>query len=193
MSMSVKVVSVLVVVVVCFCFGFLTGRLLREATTTPVVIPPQPVSTEVTILKPIPLPTRRIELLIVHHTGVVVDQMHGDYVQDVDRVRQYHLKERGWSDIGYHYIVDPLGQVHPGRPLERSGAHAKGYNHNSIGICLLGNFELQEPTVLQTASLRGLITSFKAMYPDLKILGHCEVGCTLCPGKYLQGVLGTFK
>ena len=54
-----------------------------------------------------------------------------------DDIRSWH-KARGWSDIGYHFVVNIDGFLQMGRPIEQIGAHAKGYNRKSIGICYIG-------------------------------------------------------
>lgn len=53
-------------------------------------------------------------------------------------IRQDHIKNRGWKDIGYHLVIQPDGMVEKGRALNVQGAHCEGENHHSIGICLIG-------------------------------------------------------
>ena len=63
----------------------------------------------------------------------------------IERVRKWHL-QRGWSDIGYHYYITRDGEIHKGRKLSTIGAHVRGYNKNSIGICYEGGInESGEP------------------------------------------------
>ncbi len=70
---------------------------------------------------------------------------------DVETIRRWHVQDRKWSDIGYHYVIlngvresggkyDPScdGLIEKGRPIERYGAHCSGHNKDSIGICLIG-------------------------------------------------------
>lgn len=56
----------------------------------------------------------------------------------VDDIRKWHIKDNGWSDVGYHYIIELDGSISNGRPVEIAGAHCKGRNQNSIGICYIG-------------------------------------------------------
>lgn len=56
---------------------------------------------------------------------------------DVDTIRRWHVKGRGWSDIGYHFVILTDGRIQRGRPLNRNGAHTKGHNEN-IGVCYVG-------------------------------------------------------
>ena len=53
----------------------------------------------------------------------------------VDDIRRWHVDERGWSDIGYHWVVELNGDLKQGRKEYKSGAHAKGWNGKSIGVC----------------------------------------------------------
>jgi len=76
----------------------------------------------------IKVPMRRITKIILHCTATP----EGRDVS-VDEIRQWHL-DRGWSDIGYHYVIDINGNLQDGRPLTRAGAHVRGYNKGSIGI-----------------------------------------------------------
>lgn len=56
----------------------------------------------------------------------------------VNEIRKWHVEERGWSDIGYHFVIKRDGSIESGRPLDRAGAHVKGYNSVSWGVCLAG-------------------------------------------------------
>jgi N-acetyl-anhydromuramyl-L-alanine amidase AmpD len=75
---------------------------------------------------------RELELVIVHCSATPPSMDIG-----VDEIRRWHL-DRGWSDIGYHFVIRRDGTVEPGRPVSAVGAHAKGFNATSIGICLVG-------------------------------------------------------
>lgn len=81
-------------------------------------------------------------------------------------LRQWHL-DRGWSDIGYHYVIRRSGRVEPGRALGAAGAHAQGYNDRSVGICLVGGIDdAGDPdanyTRAQYAALESLIRDLHA-------------------------------
>lgn len=77
---------------------------------------------------------RKINKIIIHCSATKADQ-------DINAaiIRSWHkAAPRKWSDIGYHFVIKRDGTIEAGRPLERSGAHCKGHNSNSIGICLVG-------------------------------------------------------
>ncbi len=56
----------------------------------------------------------------------------------VKEIRKWHVSERGFSDIGYHFVIRRNGNIETGRPLDIPGAHVRGYNYTSWGICLVG-------------------------------------------------------
>jgi len=57
---------------------------------------------------------------------------------DANWLREVHVNQNGWSDIGYHFYITTDGKLNPCRPLNRDGAHVKGHNTDNIGICLEG-------------------------------------------------------
>ena len=81
---------------------------------------------------------RNITDIIVHCSATTPDM-------DVDAnlIRKWHVEERKWSDIGYHYVIKRDGTIEDGRPISKSGAHCRGANSNSIGVCLVGGSKRQ--------------------------------------------------
>ncbi|WP_291653582.1 N-acetylmuramoyl-L-alanine amidase [Clostridium sp.] len=97
-------------------------------------------------------------------------------------INEYH-KSKGWIGIGYHYYIRKDGSIYSGRPENAEGAHTKGENNNSIGICLEGNFEDEYPRDEQLESLYKLSLYISLKYDIYKIIGHKDVYSTLCPGE----------
>ncbi|WP_411168014.1 peptidoglycan recognition family protein [Clostridium sp. MB05] len=97
-------------------------------------------------------------------------------------INEYH-KEKGWKGIGYNYYIRKDGRIYSCRPENAEGAHTKGENNTSIGICLEGNFEEEHPNEEQLESLYKLSVYISLKYDIYKILGHKDVYKTLCPGK----------
>ncbi len=123
---------------------------------------------------------RDINLIVVHCSATPEGR-------DVstEEIRQWHL-DRGWSDIGYHFVVELDGTVCDGRPVENAGAHAKGHNANSIGVCYVGgtdeNLEAKDTrTPEQTEALIELIKDLKDKYPNAEVLGHRDISEKECP------------
>ena len=123
---------------------------------------------------------RQITEIIIHCSATPIGK---DYtVEDIDK---WH-KVKGWKGIGYHYVIYLDGSVHKGRPEEEIGAHCKGHNSNSIGICYIGGLdEFGEPedtrTDKQKEALIVLLKALKAKYPDATIHGHQEFAAKACP------------
>jgi len=93
-----------------------------------------------------------------------------------------HL-QRGFIDVGYHFVIKRDGTVQDGRPLDRQGAHVSGYNHLSVGVCLIGGVSEDDVNVpennftsAQFASLRTLLADLKTNhFPHAEILGHRDI------------------
>lgn len=128
------------------------------------------------------------EYIIIHHSATAQG--------NAETFRKAH-KAKGWRDIGYHYVIgngtySGDGEVEPGRPENESGAHcsADGMNFKSIGICLVGNFDIDKPTPAQMETLEKLCRDIMAQYkiPVSKVLGHGEVkgAATNCPGRHFN-------
>ncbi|MDB9800442.1 N-acetylmuramoyl-L-alanine amidase, partial [Alphaproteobacteria bacterium] len=94
-------------------------------------------------------------------------------------IHKMHL-DFGWDGIGYHKIICRSGKIENGRPEYWIGAHVKGYNNISLGVCLIGRDEF---TIKQFSSLESVLRSWKALYPKTEIIGHCNTGKTdkTCP------------
>ena len=128
--------------------------------------------------------------LVIHHTASPGGfWSKKDYrAIDVEEVRRWH-KNKGWSDIGYHYLILADGRIEAGRSTERDGAHtrASGRNRSHLGVALVGNFEQDVPSPEQMESLLVLSGRLKKEYGfgNVKIELHREVqgAATKCPGK----------
>lgn len=123
---------------------------------------------------------RHIDTIIIHCSGTPEGREH-----NAADIKRWHL-QRGWKDIGYHFVVKIDGTVELGRPIDQVGAHAKGHNANSIGICYVGgcdkNMKAKDTlTDAQQASIQSLIIDMKNSYPITKLIGHNEVSSKSCP------------
>lgn len=123
---------------------------------------------------------RQITEIIIHCSATPIGKNYT--VEDIDK---WH-KAKGWKGIGYHYVIYLDGSVHKGRPEEEIGAHCKGHNSNSIGICYIGGLdEFGEPedtrTDKQKEALIVLLKALKTKYPAATIHGHREFAAKACP------------
>jgi len=131
---------------------------------------------------------RDVFKIIVHHTASPRDTT-------VAQIRDWHVNGNGWSDIGYHYIILGDGTLERGRSINKTGAHCKGHNKGSIGICVTGNTSQEPPTTAQVESLFGtlkmLLEDYNLQRSD--VYGHRDFGNTECPGNWLYTLLQQFK
>ena len=103
-----------------------------------------------------------------------------------EEIKRWHTEERGWSDIGYHWVVELDGSLHAGRPEEISGAHCKGHNSSSIGICYVGGSDSEgnskdTRTEGQRDALVALIKEILDRHPDAEVFGHRDFSTKACP------------
>ena len=114
---------------------------------------------------------RDVQFLVVHCSATKPDMDIG-----VDEITEWHVA-RGWSTIGYHFVIRRDGKIELGRDLTTMGAHVRGYNENSVGICMVGGLdENGKPannfTPFQFSSLRVLLETLFRMCPEAKARGH---------------------
>ena len=121
----------------------------------------------------------KIDKIILHHSASPMERT------TIHSIHRWHL-QRGWLGCGYHYVIHEDGSIFQGRQLNVIGAHARGYNEHSIGICTVGNFEIELPTLCQQEALGKLLLHFindKFRSKCLAIKRHKDVAATLCPGR----------
>lgn len=116
-------------------------------------------------------PRSRTDWLVVHCSATQAKSDVG-----AKEIRQWH-REKGWIDIGYHYVIRRNGTIETGRPENVVGAHVENYNSNSIGICMVGGIDAKGKaednfTQAQYAALAEKLRELKAKYPNAKIQGH---------------------
>ncbi len=131
---------------------------------------------------------RDVHKIIVHHTASPQDTT-------VSQIRDWHVNGNGWSDIGYHYIILGDGTLERGRSINKTGAHCKGHNRGSIGICVTGNTSEEPPTTAQVQSLLGTLNMLLEEHNITRqdVYGHRDLGATECPGNWLYTILQQYK
>lgn len=123
---------------------------------------------------------RNIHRIIVHCSATPPSMDIG-----ADKIRDWHLAQ-GWRDIGYHYVIKRDGLVETGRPVSQRGAHCKGFNDDSIGICLIGGVDDKSTpqfnfTANQMERLFYLTLELQHLHPDCTVHGHNEFSSKACP------------
>ena len=137
-----------------------------------------------------PVKSNRWECIVVHHSAT-----------DFGGARRFDKghKNKGWDGLGYHFVIgngtrsgDGQVEVTARWPAQKWGAHAKTadnrFNEQGIGICLVGNFDLDRPTPAQLQSLARLTAHLMQTYriPAANVVGHRDTKATECPGRYVN-------
>lgn len=158
--------------------GPVTRALLFETETRPAVA----ATSAAAVLKRQPRASRKIVEIIVHCTATPEGR---DY--SLETIRKWHL-ERGWNDIGYHYVVHPDGVIEAGRPEAKVGSHVAGHNTGTLGIVYVGGVTADGKTpkdtrtAAQKAALLDLAKALIDKYPAItKVIGHNQYAAKACP------------
>jgi len=140
--------------------------------------------------------------IVVHHSWLPTaeDANKREPAEVVCGIQRYHMEAEGWADIGYHFVITPDGSIFEGRPVAVMGAHcgkkppkgiAKNFdNRGTIGICCIGNYDIEEPGEPLLWSLDTLIRWLRAAHGIgiAQVFGHCQawtVAPKTCPGHKL--------
>ncbi len=147
----------------------------------------------------------------VHHTVNANDYTRGQVPSILRGIYAYHTRSRGWSDVGYNFLVDRFGRIWEGRygGIDRPvvGAHTLGYNDDAFAMSAIGNFDVRKPSQRMVQaygalfawklSLHGVDATSPSQYVTSRrfpaINGHRDAGSTACPGGYLYAKLGQIR
>jgi hypothetical protein len=134
-------------------------------------------------------PMNGIHRITIHHDGMPPTTLAARWqvAARLNQVRRGH-NDRGWADIGYHFIIDPQGNVWEGRSTRFQGAHVRDQNEHNLGIMVLGNFDEQQPTPQACGALDAFVATqmrrYRISLSDVRT--HQERASTACPGRNLQ-------
>lgn len=117
-------------------------------------------------------------------TEFIVHYSEGPTTQTVRSIQDFHMGGRGWSDIGYNFLVDVQGRIYEGRGWLTVGAHAPGHNSSGVGVCMIGRDG--DATPAAERAIRWLYDeAVRRAGRNLTKLGHRDVYATSCPGDQL--------
>jgi hypothetical protein len=120
--------------------------------------------------------------LVIHHS--VIDE--GDDLSTLLEIQDLHRNVRQWADVAYHFFIGKEGTVYEGRVMTARGTHVAGFNTGSLGVCLLGDFMVNEPSDAQVTTARELGLWLAARLQLTHVAGHRDFNdFTVCPGDNL--------
>ncbi len=164
-----------------------------------------------------------VKALFLHHTAGSNSYTSSQAASQIRAVYAYHTKTLGWNDIAYNFLIDRFGRIYEGRAgsLTRAvrGSHAGGFNADTMGISVMGNFDVAKPPSAVVPAIEKIMAWKSAQYeinPLAKVTltsegggtsryaagvrvsvstlsGHRDVGSTACPGKYLYSSMSTIR
>ena len=152
----------------------------------------------------------RVTMGFVHHTVNANDYTRDQVPALMRGIYAYHTRSKGWSDIGYNFVVDRFGRIWEGRygGVARAvvGAHTLGYNDAAFAMSALGNFDVTSPSQAMLdayaalfawkLSLHGVSAAGQQTVSGRTfqvVSGHRDAGSTACPGQYLYARLGDIR
>ncbi|TNN01606.1 peptidoglycan recognition protein 5 [Takifugu flavidus] len=134
--------------------------------------------------------------VVIHHTALPKCSGLSGCRDLLLSIQRFHMNDRNFDDIGYNFLVGFDGTVFEGRGWGVVGAHAKGFNNESLGIAFMGNFNNDTPSSEAVLSVRQLLHSGVSqgfLCPDFALMGHRDLSATECPGANLYAALPKLK
>lgn len=123
-----------------------------------------------------PVRTKDVKRIILHHSA-------GPASQTPEEIANFHVNTRGWPGIAYHYLIYQDGTTYQTQPESVASYHVKGYNADSLGICLVGNFTHAMPSEKAEKSFLKLVQHIRKHYGKLPVIPHGDLVATSCPGE----------
>jgi N-acetylmuramoyl-L-alanine amidase len=119
-----------------------------------------------------------IDKIIVHHSATTDGTPYAYAL--------YHINENGWPGIGYHFVIDRDGTINQTNNLDTISYHTSGQNRVSLGVCLTGDFDKQQPTAEQKTAFTYLVNVLREKLGYLPLYGHRDFSPKSCPGTNLD-------
>lgn len=120
----------------------------------------------------------QIQQFVLHHSATTSG--------DPWAYARYHVEERGWPGIGYHFVIQPDGTVYQTNELTTLSYHTEGQNTRSVGICLTGSYDNSQPPPAQYSALISLLRHLGDLLGQKPIYGHHSFSPKSCPGNAID-------
>nr|UFA46011.1 peptidoglycan recognition protein 4 isoform 3 [Littorina littorea] len=135
-----------------------------------------------------------VSLVFIHHTAGSTCSDLASCKRVMQGTQNYHMNERGYSDIGYSFLVGGDGKIYEGRGWDRQGAHTKNYNSRAVAISFMGDFTNQSPTSSALSAAQNVIACGVRqgkVSSNYKLYGHRQArgASTTCPGNRLYSII----
>lgn len=133
-----------------------------------------------------------VKYAVVHHSDTPQCLSENACKERIRSIQSYHMHHNHWDDIGYNYLIGGDGNVYEGRGANTVGAHVRNYNTVSLGICVIGNYEVKTPTAKTVNALKSILSCLmtrQKLRSNYLLRGHRDLGKTTCPGKYLYNII----
>lgn len=108
---------------------------------------------------------RKIKYIVIHCTATSQNAT-------IESIKRYWREKLGWKNVGYHYIVDPNGNVEQIADLQQITNGVRGYNHCSIHISYIGGRYTDDRTEKQKESIKKLVSDLQILFPEAIVQGH---------------------
>ncbi|XP_055843963.1 peptidoglycan-recognition protein LE [Episyrphus balteatus] len=135
------------------------------------------------------------EFVIISHSATEMATSMPDNIFLIRNIQCFHIESCRWNDIAYNFMIGNDGNIYEGRGWGHVGAHAKGYNHISVGISFIGCFMRDLPPARSLAACKKIIkrgVEQGYIAPDYKLIGHCQCTPTESPGRKLYEEIQTW-
>jgi len=143
-----------------------------------------------------PLPNKPVGMGFVHHTVTSSCTTIESCSQLMRSMQNYDMDVRGYSDIGYNYLVAEDGRAYEGRQWDKLGGHTYGYNNVGVAVSVIGDYTSRAPNAAaQRAVKNAFACAIRAgvLRSNYEMFGHRDAGCTACPGDSFYPVIRTWS
>ena len=133
-------------------------------------------------------PTRsmsKVDTIVIHHSAT--------RGQSVFNIAEFHEQQKGWPGIGYHFVVEPNATIIWCNSIESKTNHAKDHNTHTVGVCLIGNYDIDPVPKAVKRSCTALVVYLRERYGIEHVVFHRDIRVTDCPGRFAVIELDSLK